>query len=76
MIWWLKIYHRLGVRNVENTFIRANEVAEILGVSKSYAYKLIKKLNNQLKEQGYLTISGRINKQYFLEKVCYESKNK
>lgn len=60
------------MRNVENTFIRANEVADILGVSKSYAYKVIRTLNEQLKKQGYLTITGRVSKQYFLEKVCYQ----
>lgn len=57
---------------MENTFIRANEVADILGVSKSYAYKVIRTLNEQLKKQGYLTITGRVSKQYFLEKVCYQ----
>ena len=29
------------------------------------------KLNAELKEKGYLTISGRVNKQYFMEKTCY-----
>lgn len=57
---------------MKNTFIKANEVADILGVSKSYAYKVIKTLNEQLKKQGYLTISGRVSKQYFLEKMCYK----
>ena len=50
------------------------EVAEELGVSKSYAYKIVQKLNAELKSQGFLTISGRVNKQYFLERICYGSK--
>jgi len=58
---------------VKNTFIRADDVAEILGVSKSYAYKVIQTLNKQLKAKGYLTISGRISKRYFIEKVCYQN---
>lgn len=62
----------IGVENMQNTFIKADEVADILGVSKSYAYKVIKTLNEQLKKQGYLTISGRVSKQYFLEKMCYK----
>lgn len=62
----------IGVENMQNTFIKADEVANILGVSKSYAYKVIKTLNEQLKKQGYLTISGRVSKQYFLEKMCYK----
>ena len=56
------------------TFMRVEEVAEELGVSKSYAYKIVQKLNAELKSQGFLTISGRVNKQYFLERPCYGSK--
>ena len=53
------------------TFMRVEDVAEELGISKSYAYKIVQKLNAELKAQGFLTIAGRINKQYFLEKTCY-----
>lgn len=56
---------------MSTTFIRVDEVAKELGVSKSYAYKVVRKLNAELKEMGYLTVSGRISKKYFLEKVCY-----
>ena len=44
-----------------NTFMKVDEVAETLGISKSYAYKIVQKLNAELKEKGYLTISGRVN---------------
>ena len=54
-----------------NTFMKVDEVAETLGIFKSYAYKIVQKLNAELKEKGYLTISGRVNKQYFMEKTCY-----
>lgn len=60
----------------DTTFMRVEEVAEELGVSKSYAYKVVQKLNAELKAQGFLTIAGRINKQYFLERVCYSSNKK
>ena len=43
------------------------EVAEILSISKSYAYKIVHRLNEELKAKGYLTIAGRINRNYFLE---------
>lgn len=62
---------------VGNSFMRVDEVAKELGVSKSYAYKLVQKLNAELKEMDYLTIAGRVSKKYFLERVCYgESQNK
>lgn len=52
---------------MDNKFIRVDEVAQELFVSKPYAYKLIKKLNDELKEQGFITIAGRVNHQYFQE---------
>ena len=53
------------------SFMRVDEVAQELGVSKSYAYKIVQKLNVELKEKGFMTISGRVNKQYFMERTCY-----
>ena len=50
-------------------FICAEEVAQELSVSKPYAYKLIKRLNDELKEKGFITISGRVNRQYFNERL-------
>lgn len=59
-----------------NTFMRVAEVAEELGISVSYAYKVVQKLNDELKNMGYLTVSGRVSKKYFMEKVyCGEQKN-
>ena len=54
-----------------NTFLSVDEVAKELGISKSYAYKIVHKLNDELKEKGYMTISGRVNRNYFMEKLCY-----
>ena len=51
--------------------MRVDDVAKELGVSKSYAYKTVQRLNAELREQGYLTISGRANRKYFMEKLCY-----
>ena len=58
----------------ENSFIRADDVARELDVSKSYAYKLIQRLNAELRKQGYITISGRVSRSYFEEKLCYGGK--
>lgn len=54
---------------MNNKFICAEEVAQELNVSKPYAYKLIKRLNDELKEKGFITISGRVNRQYFNERL-------
>ena len=58
---------------MENKFIKADEVAKELEVSKPYAYKIIRQLNEELKAKGFITISGRINRQYFNERL-YEAK--
>ena len=39
----------------EHSFMRVDDVAQELGVSKSYAYKLIQRLNAELREKGYQT---------------------
>lgn len=54
---------------MSSVFIRANEVAAELGVSKPYAYKLIQKMNNELKAKGFLTVSGRVSRQYYHERI-------
>ena len=33
-------------------FVRAEEVAGELGISKPYAYKLVREMNEELKQQG------------------------
>lgn len=54
---------------MENKFMRVDEVALELGISESYAYKVIRRLNDELNAKGFLTISGRVNRQYFNERL-------
>lgn len=49
-------------------YYTADEVQEILGVSRAKAYKVVKMLNEELKKQGYIVVAGRISKKYFAEK--------
>ena len=63
-----------GMPLTDNTFMRVEEVARVLGVSVSYAYKIIQKLNAVMKEMDYLTISGRINRNYFMERFQYDGR--
>lgn len=50
-------------------FLNANEVAEDLDVSRSTAYRVIKRLNNELNGRGFLTVAGKVSKKYFAERV-------
>jgi len=57
------------VKKVESRFMKAQDVADTLSVSISSAYRIIKKLNNELNEQGKITVPGKISKRYFEEKT-------
>lgn len=50
-------------------FVTASEVAEELGVSKHFAYKLVNQMNEELDQQGFITIAGRVSRSYFQEKI-------
>ena len=54
---------------MNNKMLRVEEVAKELDVSESYAYKVIRQLNKELKEKGFITIAGRINRQYFNARI-------
>ena len=53
----------------EKKFIRVEEVAKELDVSESYAYKIMRRLNKELEAKGYITVAGRVNRQYFNERL-------
>lgn len=50
-------------------FITAKDVVEELVVSTSYAYKLIRELNAERAADGFVTIKGRVSRQYFDERI-------
>ena len=49
--------------------MKVDEVADTLGVSKPYAYKLMGQFTEELSAKGFLTIAGRVSRRYFEEKV-------
>ena len=53
---------------IDKLFLNAEEVSQSLGVSKPYAYKLVRELNEELKKKGFITVSGRISTKYFEER--------
>lgn len=50
-------------------YMRAQEVAEELGVSVAHAYRVINKLNKELEGKGYIIMRGRIDRKFFHEKL-------
>ncbi len=53
----------------EKNFLNAADVAEYMSISVPMAYKIIHKLNDELNANGYLTVSGKVNKLFFEQKV-------
>ena len=49
-------------------FLKVDDVMQILGISKSAAYNIMRQLNNELKEKGYVVIRGKISRKYFEER--------
>ncbi|MBY4797383.1 hypothetical protein K6V98_03255 [Collinsella sp. AGMB00827] len=45
--------------------IGAEEVAKALNTSKEYAYKVIRKLNEEMEEKGMLVVKGKVSADYF-----------
>lgn len=52
----------------ENIFITADEVSKTLEISKPYAYKLIKQMNEELRSKGFMTIAGKVSRRFFEQK--------
>ena len=53
----------------ETQFIKASEDAIVMHVSRAYAYRIVKQLNEELAAKGILTIDGRTNRKYFYERL-------
>lgn len=48
----------------EKKYLRVTEVASLLEVSESRAYKIMRQLNKELEKQGKIVTAGRISKRY------------
>lgn len=55
-----------------STMITVEEVAKLCNVGNGKAYQIIREVNKEMKEKGYLTIRGRVNKLYLLERFGIE----
>lgn len=46
-------------------YITASELSELLGISLGHAYKLIRNMNKELEESGYMIVAGKLPRKYF-----------
>ena len=60
----------LAVRDINHKYIVvAKEVAEMLDVSVSHAYKVIREANRELSSKGFYVRAGRVSRKYLDSKV-------
>lgn len=50
-------------------FVTFEEVKEDFGVSRAKAYTMIRQLNEELEQAGYLVVPGRVSRKYYLERT-------
>ena len=52
----------------EQVFLFTDDCADILGISESYAYVVIRELNKELADAGYLTLRGKVDCSYLYKR--------
>ncbi len=52
----------------EKLYYSAEDIAGMLGVSTGKAYKILREMNKDLADRGFLTIAGKIPVEYFKER--------
>jgi hypothetical protein len=53
----------------EKMYMDVDDVCAILGVSKAYAYNLMREYNKELKAKGYIVVAGKISTKFLAEKI-------
>lgn len=52
---------------MDKIYLTAKDISELLEVSLSKAYKLVRSMNTELAAKGYLVIPGKVPTAYFKE---------
>lgn len=55
-------------------YVRVDTIIKDLQISKPLAYKLMKEMNDELREKGFMVISGRVPRAYYKERFYGLSK--
>ncbi|MBQ3115285.1 MAG: hypothetical protein IJC06_04115 [Clostridia bacterium] len=54
---------------VQRDYYDVDEVTALIGMSKSFCYKLVQTLNKELKEKGCIVFPGKVPKKYLQERL-------
>ena len=52
-------------QNSKPVIMGVEEVMHALGISRPYAYRIIRMLNSEMEQRGYTTIKGKVSRKYF-----------
>lgn len=55
-------------------FMSAKDVSEIMEISLGHAYKLVRQMNNELKNNGFIVVAGKVPVAFFNKKIFGECK--
>lgn len=60
------------------TLVKVDVVSDVLCISKNKAYQVMRMINKELEEKGFITIQGRVPLDYLKERfnLCDEDFNK
>lgn len=58
------------IKQIPSNFLRADDVSQILQISRTSAYRIIKTINDDLEKKGKIVIKGRVSERYFNERVA------
>jgi predicted DNA-binding transcriptional regulator AlpA len=54
---------------MESDFLKADDLAQILGCSKSTSYRLMRQIRKELTDKGLLTLPGIVPRGYTLQRL-------
>ncbi|MEG1564873.1 MAG: hypothetical protein RR365_14290 [Bacteroides sp.] len=57
------------MNTARDNFYFVEDVMEMLGLSRSKSYKIMHGLNAELEKRGFVTVHGRVPKQFFHERL-------
>lgn len=58
---------------MQKPYISVDEIQKNMGIKQVTAYKLVQKLNKQLKEEGCITVAGKCPRKFFEDKTMYDT---
>ena len=66
---WRNAKTNFNGKVVNEKFLEVGDVMQILGISRSAAYKLMRQINSELEKKGYIVIRGKVSRKYFEERI-------